>query len=654
MPTREFVAESFVADVLDDKGPLLVRVDCRWMYASSTAGEGTQDGYYQALDVLMRISADTPSDNKNKSPACGAIVDLLSACFKKKILNDQEDNEVAIKVILVPKQGYLCRSDILELRMKDSDYIDSIVSFSAPDGYLYSPAAKSAESLLTLLESSPGALILKPWREKRAEIFNLMEDDLCNRLSFSWILDKRPQPRTVALVDGRSKFDMEQQLFAHRGTFTAAQALGISVVVLDRPGHWLQDDAYSHLRDQFIAVDMTIDNELPWRIAEALKGQKIDGIVTYSEAFLIATAQAADILRLPTEPVSAYEMGHDKFKTRQLFTSSDIQALRLENVEQLDHLENSDKLESLQYPLIVKPCRGAGSRGVVRVNNRESLRPAIQRLQEDGLIRNGVLIETYVDGPEIDANFVLYDGEILFFEVSDQLPCDADTTDAGIDETFLEIDMIYPSLLAANEIEMVKTQLYQCLIQLGFRSGVFHLEARVRNSSMQYKNKDGITDLCHTNSTEKGDLSVFLIEVNARPPGLEPAFATAHIYGVDYYALQLLVSIRDKERFAALSQDFRGHAQYHCDIFYVPLTQKNFYVPKDYYAQVVQRLPDLSSSVSYVGVYDPGKTVSPISGIGVVAFFFIFSRQTRREVLEMRNRIQEVSRQILDQANPAD
>jgi hypothetical protein len=68
-------------------------------------------------------------------------------------------------------------------------------------------------------------------------------------------------------------FDIKKGYFGHQRTFEAAQALGISVVVVDQQGHWLEGETYSYLQDDFIAVDVTDDAKLLLRIAEALKGK---------------------------------------------------------------------------------------------------------------------------------------------------------------------------------------------------------------------------------------------------------------------------------------------------------------------------------------------------------------------------------------------
>lgn len=58
------------------------------------------------------------------------------------------------------------------------------------------------------------------------------------------------------MVGGRPPFDLEKGSYGSQGSFNAAKALGMSIIVLDRPGHWLQDERYSHLRNEFLPIDM--------------------------------------------------------------------------------------------------------------------------------------------------------------------------------------------------------------------------------------------------------------------------------------------------------------------------------------------------------------------------------------------------------------
>ncbi|KAJ5205477.1 glutathione synthetase ATP-binding domain-like protein [Penicillium cf. griseofulvum] len=476
--------------------------------------------FFHSLDLFLTIASTYSSDDSQIPSTAGTALEQLV----RTIRASRDEVEVATKLILVPQGGYPCRSDILDLRLRDSDYVDSVVRFSSPDGGFSPIPVQGDNSLLTLLPSSPGAFLLNRFPTKTP---NLLEEDLKLRLSFNWILPTKPARRKIAMVGGRPAFDIAKRSFGHQGAYEATKALDISMVIVDHPGHWLQDETYSYIRDDFIAIDVTDDAGLPRRIAEALEGKGFDGLLTLSDEFVLPTVKAAEILGLSTEPTASYLQAHNKYEARQLL-SSNIQSLLLNSAAQLDDSSTAEQLRTFKYPLIVKPCRGGGSRGVKKAKDPSSLRQAVQTLEEIGLSKHGVLIEPYVDGPEVDANFVLWDGDFLFCEISDNFPCQADATDASVADNFVETVMILPSRLDPEELQAIETSLYQGLLNLGFRSGVFHLEARVKNSPMRYQEIDGFIELTHTGSTEGLQPEVVLIEVNARPPGLQAIFAVAY------------------------------------------------------------------------------------------------------------------------------
>ena len=89
------------------------------------------------------------------------------------------------------------------------------------------------------------------------------------------------------------------------------------------------------------------------------------------------------------------------------------------------------------------------------------------------------------------------------------------------------------------------------------------MEARVSNSHKQYREEDGLLDLRDARAeTTREEVSVVLIEVNARLPGVMCQAAVKGTYGIDYGALAILMSIRDSERMKAFSQPFLNGPQY--------------------------------------------------------------------------------------------
>ncbi|GJC88551.1 fumipyrrole biosynthesis protein C [Colletotrichum liriopes] len=576
----------------------------------------------------------------------GALTELVRTCYTKRLLT--EEVEVATKVIFVAQKGYLCRSDILELRMLHSEFVASVIKLSSPGAQFLPVQTDGGSTLPALLSSSPGVLVANKYAKSHHEALGLLDRDLNARLSFDWVLPTAPVARTVAVVGGRPMFDMTKGSYGSEGPFDAARALGLSIIVLDRPGHWLENGPYSYLRDDFIAIDVSDEIALPSNIVKAVDGRSLDAIVTFSDEFVIATAKAAEMLKLLTEPVEAILQAHYKAGTRSILRNSTIQAVHLENKQQLEEPSTINLLGTLRYPLVVKPCRGGASRGVKRVNDELGLRQAIRQMDE-GLSKYGILLETYAEGPEVDANFVLWDGEILFFEISDDFPCQADAKDATVSDNFAETVVLLPSRLDAREIDLLRSTLHQNLLQLGFRSGVFHVEARVRNSSMCYRELDGVVDLAHGNTPAKAPSDAFLIEVNARPPGIQGVFPALHTYGVDYCALQYLRALGDYRRLVALSSPFSYPSQYWCGVTVAPIHREAIVVPDGLLDSVMQRLPEVAPHVSRAELLtQPGSILSPRGGAGFVAYFMVRSRISRKHVLEMCARLREVSKDVLD------
>ena len=623
---------------------MLWRITCTWSPPQSKAGQGTQD-FFQSVDLLLRAEVLSIPGKNGEESICARGTALYELVERSEILS--KEREVAVKVILVPRRGFLSRRDIIQLRMRDAEFVTSVVQFpTSTDEFAPASEYSVGDSLPVLLESSPAALVLKEVPFCYEALFHILENELKTRLSFNWVLKTKAAPYKIALVNGGAAFSVQEESFSLQGAFEAAKSLDISLVVLDKSGHWLEKAELSQFRHTFITIDMSDDGNLPARIYETLRNMKLDGIVTFSEAYLVATADAANRLGLRSEPVESFINSHNKYETR-LSLGSNAQVLRLEDSTQLQDGITTRFLTQAHYPLIVKPCEGGGSRGVRKALDQRDLYNAVHQIEKSGLSQHGILIEPYVDGPEVDANFVLWDGKILFSEISDQPPCPADGKEAGASESFLESSIVLPSRLPDVEQETIRVSLHKSLIKLGFRSGVFHLEARVRNSSMQYQCNDGVTDLVLNRNQVHSQPEAFLIEINARPPGHDTVYATLFTYGVDYFGLHLLNAAGDAPRFKALSIPFTCQAQYWTGVVLIPMPRNPVYVPFDFCQRVIQQLSAAAPTITLQECFRPNETVSCEYGTGLVATFILYSRKSRKSLLEMAGQLENVSSTVL-------
>lgn len=73
--------------------------------------------------------------------------------------------------------------------------------------------------------------------------------------------------------------------------YLAAQALGIDVVVLDNPGHWLKSGRYKHWRKAFIPTKLVqeADPKFTGRIVAFVKSydKPIQGAITFCDKYQV-------------------------------------------------------------------------------------------------------------------------------------------------------------------------------------------------------------------------------------------------------------------------------------------------------------------------------------------------------------------------------
>ncbi|KAF7588773.1 hypothetical protein BBP40_005239 [Aspergillus hancockii] len=390
-------------------------------------------------------------------------------------------------------------------------------------------------------------------------------------------------------------------------------------------------------------------------ILAPVDGPRIDGLATFTDEYVLATGEAAEMLGLPTEPLNAMKQALHKEKMRKVVNNTNIQAFFLQHAGKLHDPAFAATLAAIQYPLVVKPAYGRSSEGVKKVTDELGMRGAVRLLTADGLADQGILLETYVDGPELDCNFVLCDGEVLFLELTDDLPSTADASDATLADNFSETAMISHSGLPASEQEALRDSLQCSIRDLGLSWDVFHAEARMRNSSVRY---DADQNLVPTTTTTNCKPTPFLIEVNIRPPVIGSSFTPLYTYGIDYNALHLLRAVEDRSRFVALSQGFRfpasagggGGAQYWAANCTIPMDRSEIQVPVDFMERLYARVPEIVPFVLKAELHvEAGRVPSLSGGVGFIAYVLLFSTLGREYVMEMYREVVEAGLEILDE-----
>lgn len=504
--------------------------------------------------------------------------------------------------VLPTVSGYIVRSDFAKRRLVLSDAAKSVGTLVEPLQSMQA-ATDDITSLGKLLELSVAGILLRD----SVEGFGPILDELADRITFPWLSKDPIEWKRLVWVGGRPTISKTEDIW------DAAYALGISLVIVDEPRNWdwLADDSspWAFFREAFVPMDMTTDDGFVSRLLDTVqnlqKTIKIDGLFSWTDVRLARVAKVCEILGLRTSSPASYETSTNKGKVRMLEDDSDSSVRVFSNFEEFQQRLQTDGLpQGFDYPLIVKPCTGWSSMCITKANNQDELvqaaRKASARHAAGPLRRTAFLVEKYATGPEFDFNIVINDGAVAFVEFVDDLPKVTDRPGATSQSNFSETDSVAPSALPDQERQIIRESIHKSILRLGFTSGVFHCEGRLVNSSVHYRfTPQGLEDLHaipdedRREDKKKQTPSVFLHEINPRQPGYSCTLTTHVAYGIDYFALQQLLAVGDKQRFSYLAQQFRNGPQCHCTLVYLADEREGVMKTPDSTQEFVDKHPDL-------------------------------------------------------------
>ena len=284
-----------------------------------------------------------------------------------------------------------------------------------------------------------------------------------------------------------------------RFVFEKAKELGVRSVVVDGPDSWSKSLVAENVIEKFIPLDMSDAETLFDRAMDEIKKARkelgeLDGIVSFSEMAMPLVARLAEQLGLPGNPPSAVDDARDKHATRRRMAEENLPTPRNFLIEEASQLEEASK--TVGYPAVIKPIYGAASIGVIRVDSFEDLEKnyakvtkelasakivagALQQGEDEetddtgnasSWIRTTIMMEEYLDGPEVDVDVVMSDGEAVYGAVTDNWPT--------VEPYFLETGSNAPSILPLNQQRELMELSIDTVKALGFVSGVFHVEGK--------------------------------------------------------------------------------------------------------------------------------------------------------------------------------
>lgn len=576
---------------------------------------------------------------EHTSPSGGDTA--LSNFFQHAKRATDKPESMGIKVFLPACDGYVSRSDMIESRFFGCELVQLAAGFVAPrqhvSAFKYEQEQSAASQLQSVLESAIGAILVKPRPEKLVEhTLEELELEVRNRLSIQWLLPEPIPYKRVAIVG----------CLPENNSYEGIKAMGIGLIVLDKPGHYLEDPdgPLAYLREAFCPIDLNPDAGLSRRIVDALKGQHVDGLHTRFDVFHTKVAIAAQAMGLPASPPSAYAIATDKYAARVLEPDQNSAICVTSGEELRQRIRSAENPLHIEYPVVVKPCTGRTSWCVTKTDTEADTVAAIDKARsrvirhEDGNpIYSSIMVEPYIDGPEIDVNFAVWDGEVLFYDVSDNWPCAGDMAGTPGQNDFQETMFVYPSALPQSEQHVITLALRDSLLRMGFRTGCFHAEGRIRNSSMYFAERNGTLDLLPKMTPPSAEPSAFMIEVNPRPPGYFGLHASMWTFGVDYYALHVLGCIADEQRYRSLASPFVNGPQHTSALVLIMPEKGGILKSPDPTIELRRKRPDLMECIPlYNNIFQQGQRVTSPDAVDMtyMATVVVNTRKGREDLLK--------------------
>lgn len=249
--------------------------------------------------------------------------------------------------------------------------------------------------------------------------------------------------------------------FFQMSAIKRAKELGYYVITVDylpeNPGHTYADEFYNV---------STIDKEA---VLELARGLKIDGILSYASDVSAATAAyVAETLGLPTNPYQSVRILTRKHLFRQLLNRHKLHMPEGQVFH--DKEQARDYFYQMQLPVMIKPIDASGSKGVIKVQNREDFESAYDEAMSYSIEKN-IIIEKFVrkKGYQIDGDGFIKDGKIVFFGVMDQ------HNNIGRNP-HAPIGLSYPSIQKTEHQKKAYGLIQSIFDQLQMRFGAFNFE----------------------------------------------------------------------------------------------------------------------------------------------------------------------------------
>lgn len=217
------------------------------------------------------------------------------------------------------------------------------------------------------------------------------------------------------------------------------------------------------------------------RLARYHEADPFDGVITFSDHGVMATARIAAALGLRGPSLAAAEAGRNKNHMREVLAAHGVPSPRTARVTNLEELLAA--AGGIGFPGIYKPSGGGGSTGICFVSSDDELRQKYLESQDFGVPKAGTFFSYYPDE-------FIYEEFMSGYEVSvEGVVCDGDIQIAGVTDKwvdperyFAEYQNAFPANIGDTDRDEAISVARQAVAAIGLDFSGFHIEVMLTPS----------------------------------------------------------------------------------------------------------------------------------------------------------------------------
>ena len=253
----------------------------------------------------------------------------------------------------------------------------------------------------------------------------------------------------------------------------AAHEQGYYVITAD----YIPDNVAHQYSDEYVNVSI-IDKEAVLRVA---REKQIDGIMSFGvDPGVVSASYVQNQMGLPSfGPFESVVILQNKDKFRAFLQKNGFNVPQAKGFDNVEDAMNEAYWYS--WPVIVKPTDAAGSKGVMRVDRIEDLKPALEYAMQHS-ISGHVIVEEFIEkqGCSSDTDSMSVDGKLVFTSFC------AQRFDVDASNPYTPAAYSWPSTFTKEQEAYLTSEIQRLITLLGLKTVVYNIETRIGTNGKPY------------------------------------------------------------------------------------------------------------------------------------------------------------------------